>query len=99
MLKETAGPTLVSLVNWVAESLDPTELSIEQVVTISLIVETTANTLWRHFPEVMLMLFKHLVTRYREAQGNADDADDLADADASDAEDSDDSEDSGSGYH
>jgi hypothetical protein len=97
---ERDGPTLVSLVNWAAESLDVTDLSIEQVMTVALLMETLANALWDHFPPVMMLFFAQMRTRYQEAQGIADDANDLDDTDDSyDAEDSDDTDDSGNGHH
>jgi len=100
VLRESAGPTLVSLVNWAAESLDVADLNIEQAMTIALLMETLANALWDHLPRVMMLFFAQMRARYQEAQGIADDADDRDDSeDSYDDEDPDDTEDSGNGHH
>jgi hypothetical protein len=98
VLGENDGPALVSLVNWAAESLDIADLSLEQAMTVALLMETLANALWGHFPRVMVLFFAQMRARYREVQGIADDADDRDDSEDPD-EDSDDSEHSGNGHH
>lgn len=47
------GQYLVRLGNWLARSLEPSELENEQVLLIQLVLERCMNALWQAFPEVL----------------------------------------------
>lgn len=50
------GPFLVKLGNWLADSLDVSELENEQVLLLQMVLERCLNALWRAFPEVIAPL-------------------------------------------
>lgn len=59
---ELDGPYLVGLGNWLAESLDASELSNEQVLLVHLVLDRCMGVLWRLFPQVLMPL----MVRYME---------------------------------
>jgi len=56
LLEPMDGPLLVELGNWLAESLDVSELSKEQALFVFMLVERLSNALWREFASTLLPL-------------------------------------------
>ena len=66
LLEEIDGPILVAIGNWLAESLDASELENEQVLLLHLILERCSKVLWRMFPEVLAPLALRALARLEE---------------------------------
>ena len=63
LFDELDGPFLVGLGNWLAESLDASDLSNEQVLLVHLVMDRCLDVLWRQFPEVLMPLMARFVER------------------------------------
>ena len=63
LFEELDGPYLVELGNWLAQSLDPSELTAEQVLILQMVIERCMNALWQTFPEIFTTYFARLMTR------------------------------------
>ena len=76
LLEEIDGPILVGIGNWLAESLDASELKNEQVLLLHLILERCSKVLWRLFPEVLAPLALRAMARLEEEEEEEEDDDD-----------------------
>ena len=54
LFEEMDGPYLVAFGNWLAESLDLSELSPEQVLLLYMVLERCLHALWGQHPEVLM---------------------------------------------
>ena len=63
LLEDIDGPVLVELGNWVAEALDATELSNQQVLLLYVLLERGMDALWRNFPDVLMPLCMRAMAR------------------------------------
>lgn len=66
LLEEIDGPVLVGIGNWLAESLNASELENDQVLLLHLILERCSKVLWRLFPEVLAPLALRAMARLEE---------------------------------
>lgn len=73
LLEPMDGPLLVELGNWLANSLDVSELSREQAVLLWVIVDRLADALWREFGDVLRAVAMHITARM---DADLDDSDD-----------------------
>ncbi len=62
-LEDGDGPYLVALANWLARSLDPTELSKEEALLLFMALTRIMGALWNAFERELLIV----VRRHREA--------------------------------
>ena len=63
LFEELDGPYLVGLANWLAQSLDPSELTTEQVLILETVIERCMNALWQAFPEIFATHLVRQMTR------------------------------------
>ena len=56
LFEDMDGPYLVKLGNWLARSLDVSELGTEEVLLLHMMLDRCLNALWRTFPEVLAPL-------------------------------------------
>jgi len=63
LFEEMDGPFLVGMANWLAESLDISELGKEQVLLLNMVLERCQNALWLTFPEVIKPLLVRAMQR------------------------------------
>ena len=66
LLEELDGPVLVGIGNWLAKSLDVSELSNEQVLWLHMVLVRGINALWQQFPEVLSPLMHRLLMHLDE---------------------------------
>lgn len=64
LFEELDGPVLVSIGNWLVESLDASELENEQVLLLDLIISRCMDALFRLFPEVLGPLILRQLARW-----------------------------------
>lgn len=75
LFEELDGPYLVELANWLAQSLDPSELTTEQVLILQMVIERCMNALWQEFPEIFATYFLRLMTRLASVEDDDGDED------------------------
>lgn len=63
LLEDIDGPVLVGIGNWLAESLDVSELSNEQVLLLFMLLDRGMDALWHNFPRVLLPLVARALKR------------------------------------
>jgi hypothetical protein len=61
LFEDMDGPYLVGLGNWLARSLDVSELGNEQVLLLHMVLERGLNMLWQAFPEVIAPLVMRMM--------------------------------------
>jgi len=66
LFEELDGPVMVGIGNWLAKSLDVSELSSEQVLWLHLVLGRGISALWQQFPEVLAPLTLRLLMRQAE---------------------------------
>jgi len=75
-LEPIDGPHLVELGNWLADSLDVSELSKEQALLLWMLAERFLNALWREFADVLSVVAMHSIVKM---DADLDDSDDPSD--------------------
>lgn len=66
LFEEIDGPYLVAFGNWLAESLDASELSPEQVLLLHIVLDRGLKALWNLFPEVLMPYMERMLARMEE---------------------------------
>lgn len=56
LFEDIDGSVLVGFGNWLADSLDVSELSNEEVLLLFMVLDRAMKVLWRHFPELLIPL-------------------------------------------
>lgn len=65
---ELDGPHLVEFGNWLAESLDISELSPEQVLLLHLMLDRCLKALWNTFPEILMPYAQRMVLLMKDEE-------------------------------
>jgi len=58
LFEEMDGPRLARLGNWLASSLDVSELGTEEVLLLEMVLGRCQDALWRAFPEIFVPLYQ-----------------------------------------
>ena len=61
LFEDMDGPYLVRLANWLARSLDVSELETEEVLLLHMVLDRCLKALWRTFPEVLAPLIMRIL--------------------------------------
>lgn len=61
LFEDMDGPYLVRLGNWLASSLDVSELDKEEILLLQMILERGLSVLWETFPEVFTSLMMRAI--------------------------------------
>lgn len=72
-LEPEDGPLLVELGNWLADSLDVSELSKEQAVLLWMLTDRLWDRLWREFADVLRAVAMHITARMDAGLDDSDD--------------------------
>jgi len=75
-LEPIDGPHLVELGNWLADSLDVSELSKEQALLLWVLADRLLNALWREFASVLSVVVMRTIA---QTDADLDDSDDPSD--------------------
>ena len=76
LFEEIDGPYLVGMGNWLAESLDVSELKNEQVLLLYMALDRGLKALWKAFPEVFKTISQRLLAELMDDDDDDDDDDD-----------------------
>ena len=72
LFKAIDGPVLVAFGNWLADSLDASELSNEQVLLLSTLLGRGMDVLWHHFPHVLVPMVERVLAQYDDEDEDHD---------------------------
>jgi hypothetical protein len=102
LLEDGDGSVVVGLVNWMAKSLDPSELSKEEALLLFMVLTRATAALWHSFErELLVLLRRHgdsiVNTILQEDESEAVGDEDGVDDDDDEPDDSDGSDGSSSG--
>lgn len=82
LLEPLDGPILVELGNWLADSLEVTQLSKQQVLLLSTLIERLAKALWREFADdLRILVLRNIAQLDAEAAADGEDTDPSEDID------------------
>lgn len=84
LLEDGDGPYLVRLGNWLARSLDPTELSKEEALLLFMVLTRIMSALWNGFERELLIVVKQHRNAILRAIGDAGELDDWQGEDTDD---------------
>lgn len=66
LFEEMDGPYLVAFGNWLADSLDLSELSPEQVLLLHMVLDRCMHALWGQHPKVLMPYMSRMLTLTQE---------------------------------